>query len=428
MTPARQAVPVFLWEGDMSATLVLFLTLSIVLLTAKGLGWLSTRFDQPAVLGELLAGLILGPTVLGLLGWPIFAEHHETMQETFHLLAELGVLVLMFLAGLEIEPEEFFRSGAVAVWAGVSGVVVPLVLGALLALLFGYPGLEAVFIGIILTATSVSISAQTLMELGYLRSKVGIALLGAAVVDDVLGILILSLFVALAGAGSTGAGLVWLVVRMVLFLVGGYVVGRAVLPRFVEWMDEIPLAESMVAAVLAIMFIYGWAAETLGAVAPITGTFLAGLILTQSRLQHKIADRLFPIAFGFLVPVFLVNIGLNANLRVLNQQQWLFGGLLVLVAVLGKVVGCGVGARLGGFEPRAAFQLGVGMISRGEVGLIVATIGLSQGVIGADIFAVTVLMVLATTLLTPPLLRWALRLSPEEVLEESGEPLPLHEL
>ncbi|WP_054493733.1 cation:proton antiporter [Ardenticatena maritima] len=412
----------------MSATLVLFLTLSIVLLTAKGLGWLSTRFDQPAVLGELLAGLILGPTVLGLLGWPIFAEHHETMQETFHLLAELGVLVLMFLAGLEIEPEEFFRSGAVAVWAGVSGVVVPLVLGALLALLFGYPGLEAVFIGIILTATSVSISAQTLMELGYLRSKVGIALLGAAVVDDVLGILILSLFVALAGAGSTGAGLVWLVVRMVLFLVGGYVVGRAVLPRFVEWMDEIPLAESMVAAVLAIMFIYGWAAETLGAVAPITGTFLAGLILTQSRLQHKIADRLFPIAFGFLVPVFLVNIGLNANLRVLNQQQWLFGGLLVLVAVLGKVVGCGVGARLGGFEPRAAFQLGVGMISRGEVGLIVATIGLSQGVIGADIFAVTVLMVLATTLLTPPLLRWALRLSPEEVLEESGEPLPLHEL
>ena len=412
----------------MSATLVLFLTLSIVLLTAKGLGWLSTRFDQPAVLGELLAGLILGPTVLGLLGWPIFAEHHETMQETFHLLAELGVLVLMFLAGLEIEPEEFFRSGAVAVWAGVSGVVVPLVLGALLALLFGYPGLEAVFIGIILTATSVSISAQTLMELGYLRSKVGIALLGAAVVDDVLGILILSLFVALAGAGSTGAGLVWLVVRMVLFLVGGYVVGRAVLPRFVEWMDEIPLAESMVAAVLAIMFIYGWAAETLGAVAPITGTFLAGLILTQSRLQHKIADRLFPIAFGFLVPIFLVNIGLNANLRVLNQQQWLFGGLLVLVAVLGKVVGCGVGARLGGFEPRAAFQLGVGMISRGEVGLIVATIGLSQGVIGADIFAVTVLMVLATTLLTPPLLRWALRLSPEEVLEESGEPLPLHEL
>lgn len=412
----------------MSATLVLFLTLSIVLLTAKGLGWLSTRFDQPAVLGELLAGLILGPTVLGLLGWPIFAEHHETMQETFHLLAELGVLVLMFLAGLEIEPEEFFRSGAVAVWAGVSGVVVPLVLGALLALLFGYPGLEAVFIGIILTATSVSISAQTLMELGYLRSKVGIALLGAAVVDDVLGILILSLFVALAGAGSTGAGLVWLVVRMVLFLVGGYVVGRAVLPRFVEWMDEIPLAESMVAAVLAIMFIYGWAAETLGAVAPITGTFLAGLILTQSRLQHKIADRLFPIAFGFLVPIFLVNIGLNANLRVLNQQQWLFGGLLVLVAVLGKVVGCGVGARLGGFEPRAAFQLGVGMISRGEVGLIVATIGLSQGVIGADIFAVTVLMVLATTLLTPPLLRWALRLSPEESLEESGEPLPLHEL
>ncbi|RME13297.1 MAG: cation:proton antiporter, partial [Ardenticatenia bacterium] len=234
--------------------------------------------------------------------------------------------------------------------------------------------------------------------------------------------------VALAGAGSTGAGLVWLVVRMVLFLVGGYVVGRAVLPRFVEWMDEIPLAESMVAAVLAIMFIYGWAAETLGAVAPITGTFLAGLILTQSRLQHKIADRLFPIAFGFLVPIFLVNIGLNANLRVLNQQQWLFGGLLVLVAVLGKVVGCGVGARLGGFEPRAAFQLGVGMISRGEVGLIVATIGLSQGVIGADIFAVTVLMVLATTLLTPPFLRWALRLSPEEALEESGEPLPLHEL
>nr|WP_290667914.1 cation:proton antiporter [Ardenticatena sp.] len=397
----------------MSAALVLFLTLSIVLLTAKGLGWLSTRFDQPAVLGELLAGLILGPTVLGLLNWPFLAEHHETMQETFRLLAELGVLVLMFLAGLEIEPEEFFRSGAVAAWAGLSGVVVPLVGGALLALLFGYPGIESIFIGIILTATSVSISAQTLMELGYLRSKVGIALLGAAVVDDVLGILILSLFVALAGAGSSGAGLAWLVVRMVLFLVGGYVVGRAVLPRFVEWADEIPLAESMVAAVLAVMFLYGWAAETIGAVAPITGTFLVGLILTQSRLQHKIADRLFPIAFGFLVPIFLVNIGLNANLRILNQQQWLFGGLLVLVAVLGKVVGCGAGARLGGFEAREAFQLGVGMISRGEVGLIVATIGLSEGVIGADIFAVTVLMVLATTLITPPFLRWALRLTPD---------------
>jgi len=330
----------------MSTTLVLFLTLSIVLLTAKGLGWLSTRFDQPAVLGELLAGLILGPTLLGLSNWPFLIEHYETMQETISQLAELG--------------------------------------------------------GIILTATSVSISAQTLMELGYLRSKVGIALLGAAVVDDVLGILVLSLFVALVGVGSSGAGLVWLVVRMVLFLVGGYVVGRAVLPRFVEWADEIPLAESMVAAVLASMFLYGWAAEAIGAVAPITGTFLVGLVLTQSRLQHKIADRLFPIAFGFLV-------------------QWLFGGLLVLVAVLGKVVGCSAGARLGGFEPREAFQLGVGMISRGEVGLIVATIGLGQGVIGPDIFAVTVLMVLATTLITPPFLRWALRLTPDVALASQPE-------
>ncbi len=204
----------------MTPFLQLVFSLIVIIMAAKAGGWLAVRLRQPAVLGELLVGVLLGPSLLDLLHWPLLAnvvEPHLLTEMIYHL-AELGVICLMFLAGLEVDVREMRRTGRVATLAGVSGVIFPLVLGALVMLPFGYHGQAALFVGMILTATSVSISAQTLLELGVLRSREGIALLGAAVVDDVLVILLLSVFVALAASGSGVGAIVLVVVRMLLYL------------------------------------------------------------------------------------------------------------------------------------------------------------------------------------------------------------------
>ena len=200
----------------MTPFLQLIFSLIIIITGAKAGGWLASRLRQPAVLGELLTGLVLGPSVLNLMGWPWLVNPHEPrlLAETVLELAELGVVCLMFLAGLEVDAREMQRAGRVATFAGISGVIVPLVLGGLVALPFGYHGQVAIYIGLILTATSVSISAQTLLELGVLRSREGLALLGAAVIDDVLGLIILAVVSAIVTEGTISVGSVsWITLK-----------------------------------------------------------------------------------------------------------------------------------------------------------------------------------------------------------------------
>ncbi|HSB90737.1 MAG TPA: cation:proton antiporter [Anaerolineales bacterium] len=388
--------------------LPLLFALAVLIASAKLSGALSRRLGQPAVLGELLAGLVLGPTFLNLLSLPM--AQASGLRESIHSLGQLGVLWLMFSAGMEIELADFRRAGRPAVWAGMVGVAAPVAVGAGLGLGFHYSWEESLSLGLVLSATSVSISAQTLMELGALKSRVGTALLGAAVVDDILVIILLSVLVAVVSEGGSLIGLPGQLGTMVLVLVVISAISFWALPHWAEWGRRLKVSQGMLALVLAGVLFIAWATEYFGGMAAITGAFLAGIGLGRSHLREEIEGGLERIGYGFFVPLFLLDIGLQSNLRSLNAEGALFGGLLLLAAAVSKVAGSGLGARAGGFSWRESLQMGTGMISRGEVGLIVAGVGVAEGLLEPGLFANVVLMVIGTTLITPPALRWAFTL------------------
>ncbi len=395
----------------MEQELVIFtLALAGFITAAKLAGYLSARFHQPVVFGELLAGLILGPSLLNVLEWDYLARHPKLDVLIEHL-AFVGVLFLMFLAGLEVELEAMRRSGKVAVWSGLLGSITPVVVSyGVFAFLFDFTPRQAIFLGLVMGATSVSISAQTLMELGVLRTPVGLGLLGAAVVDDVLVILLLSFFVAFAGAGAEGPSvisLVLVVARMLLFFALSWAIGSRFIPRLAHWANRLPVSESLMAFAIVIMMVYAWAAEAGGHVAAITGAFLAGLLFARTPYRTRIERGVASMAYSWLVPLFFINIGLQTDLSVLvtsTEGRW-EAVVLVVLAVLTKVLGCGLGARMGGLGWMDALRLGVGMTSRGEVGLIVASVGIGLQALPASAFAAVVLMVVVTTLVTPIALR-----------------------
>lgn len=381
------------------------LALIVIIAAAKVAGYISYRLGLPSVLGELLIGIIIGPSVLNFLHWAPFSDPH--MEESIEHLAEVGVLLLMFIAGLELHLSDLARSGKVAAAAGVLGVLVPLGFGIGVGLVFGREMLPSIFIGLILAATSVSISAQTLMELGVLRSRVGISMLGAAVFDDILVILGLSVAVAVFHQGElTGiSSIVIIVLRMGLFIILATLVGFWALPGLSRYVDNLPISQGLIAFSFVMLLFYAWSAEVLGGMAAITGAFLAGLIFARSQVKDRIEAGMRTLAYGVFVPIFFVNVGLSANARELTPESFGLFIAMTIVAVISKVVGAGFGARVAGLTPREALQLGVGMMSRGEVGLIVATVGITEGLIGQEVFAAVVGVVIVTTLLTPLILR-----------------------
>ena len=422
----------------MSHFLQLLLLLALIVTAAKLTGALANRFGQPAVFGEILAGLVLGPTVLNVLGWPLFAAasgnspgESVPLLSVLRDLAEIGVVLLMFVAGLETDLAEVRRVGKVAFWAAFGGVVLPLAGGAAVAVAFGFPlRWEGIFIGTILTATSVSISAQTLLELGALRSREGSTILGAAVIDDVMGIIVLSVVVAFARASSGGvdAGQVLLVaVRIVIFFVLAVAAGRW-LPYAFRWASALGVSQGVLAAAVVLVFLYSWAAEYLGSVAAITGAYVAGVLIAQTEFKKQVDAGIHPLTYSMFVPAFFIGIGLQANGRELGDRI-VFTVVLVVVAIVTKAVGCGVFARLFGFSARESVRVGAGMISRGEVGLIVAGYGLANGLIGREVFSASVIMVLVTTMVTPPLLRllFPRRRGRAAIIEETvaGPPEPV---
>lgn len=388
-------------HGELLRFLLLF---ALIIAAAKTGGWASLRLGQPAVLGEIVAGVLLGPSLLNVLGWPLF--HEEGLATAVGHLANLGVILLMFIAGLETDLGQMRRVGRVAAIAGAAGVFVPLALGLAAALPFGYPLPQALFVGVVLTATSVSITVQTLIELGQLETKEGTTLLAAAVIDDVIAIIVLSVFVALSGTGGGGlAGVALVAVRMTLFFVLAILLGAFLAGRVLPWAARLPVSEGLLAFVTVGTLGLSWAAEAFGQVASITGAYLAGVLVAGAGFREEIEHRMRAFTYAILVPVFFVGIGLQTNARLLNAGDLPFALLVVGAAVLGKVAGCGLGAYAGGFTRRESLRIGVGMVSRGEVGLIIAGIGIQSGLLTDRGFAVMVIMVLATTLLTPVLLR-----------------------
>lgn len=427
----------------MNSELQLLLLLAIIIAVSKLAGHLSQRFlRQPVVFGEILAGLLLGPTLLNIFGWPIFrAASDESWRLHDHVkaLAGIGVLLLMFIAGLETNLAQMRKVGATALWSAVGGVVLPLAGGFLISRLFGLEMLESLFIGTVLTATSVSISAQTLMELGRLKSKEGMTILGAAVIDDILGIIILSFVVAISAArgmadggheslvtmiteplsglfGAAQPGVTTQIIVVLVLMAAFFALVLSQSGRMLEpvlaWADRLHASFMVPAAALVMVFLFAVGAEYIGQVAAITGAYIVGVFLAQTRYVKQIEHAIHPFTYALFVPVFFMSIGLNADAKTLLQGNLWFVGAIVGVAVLAKVLGCALGARLTGFTTQEATRVGVGMISRGEVGLIVAQVGLMNHIISSGEYAALVIMVLATTVVTPVFLRLAFPRTP----------------
>ncbi len=408
----------------------LFLALAIIITAAKLFGRFSRAIGQPRVFGELLAGVLLGPTILNFLHWPFFTDPH--LMETIKEFAELGVLLLMFNVGMDIHLNELFRVGRAGVLGGMMGAIIPVALTIPAVMVFGFSSDVAMFVGVSLAATSVSISAQTMLELGVLRTKEGFGLLAMALVDDIVAILLVSFAVALtsSGGGDVPAGeFVIIILRMVGYIVGAGLVAWFVLPRILNYLGQHPettqaFGRSSYSLIFALVF--GWAAEFLGGVAAITGAFIAGAGISRvdQFVKEQIQQKLLSLSYVFLMPIFFVSVGLETDLKQVffdESGQFTLAVLplvlvLIIVAVISKVGGTSIGARLGGFTNQESLRVGVGMISRGEVGLIIANIGLSAGVLTKAIFPSVFLVILVSTVLTPPLVRFAFR--------ENNQPSP----
>ena len=357
---------------------------------------MTKRFALPQVVGALLAGLLLGPAMLGVL-------QETTLMDQ---LAELGVIVLMFNAGLETDLGELKKAGKSAFIIALIGVLVPLVGGFVLASLFNQGSdafLQNVFIGVILTATSVSITVETLKEIGKLSTRSGNAILGAAIIDDVLGIVALTIITSLSG---TGANVLLVLVKIVAFFAISVVVW-IVMHRLVEWWFKRYDRDKRRFVVISFAFclLYAYLAEDLFGVADITGAYIAGLIFAKTPRVTYLQDRFDTLSYTLLSPIFFASIGLKVVLPQMSGTIILFSILLILWSVASKILGCGLGSKLCGYSNQDALRIGVGMISRGEVALIVANNGIAAGLMKDEFFGPVVLMVIATTILTPILLK-----------------------
>lgn len=401
----------------MDPILQFLLILIIILFSAKLGAAFSYKISQPSVFGKLLIGLILGPTFLHLLGY--FPD--KNLGHTLSYFAQIGVILLMFIAGLETDLEEMKKVGKAAFLSASGGVILPMLGGISLSLLFNYNLKEAIFIGVILTATSVSISAQTLMELGKLQSKEGTTIIGAAVIDDVIGIIILSFVIGFErGTGVSFLSISILSLKIFLFFILSIYIGFKFLPKLTNYVSSIPASEIIVAFTLIICFLYAWAAEYLGSIAAITGSYVAGIIFAKTNFKEEIEHRFKILGYSFFIPIFFINIGLEANARTIVGKAS-FAILIILFAIIGKILGCYLGAIICKFSNLESIRVGVGMVSRGEIALIVATIGLKEKIIGMNIFSSMIMMTLITTLITPILLRMLFpkeKIVSEELIEE----------
>ena len=387
----------------------LLLPLVLILVTARLAGMVSRRLGMPAVLGELMAGLILGPS---LLGW-------VSMNSTLGSVADIGVLLLMFIAGLETDLLQMRQVGKASLFTAVGGVVLPFAAGMAVGSLLKMDLYASMFLAAALTATSVSVSVQVLNEVGRLRSKAGIVIMGAAITDDVLGILLLSVVLALAGQGGS-LGLTLL--RLVLFFPVALLVGKFLVEPLIRWIGREHATEAGLTLVLALILFYGWAAEVAGGLAAITGAYVAGVLVgRQQDVREWVKNGVSVLGYGIFVPVFFVTVGLRTDLHaVLAAPGFVLG--LTAVAVVTKALGAGLGARLSGCTWRDTNTIGAGMVARGEVALVVATLGLSSGLMTDTTFTVVIIMALATTLVTPLLMKLTLR--PAEPADER-EPAPI---
>lgn len=376
------------------------LDLALILLSTKVLSLVTKRFKLPQVVGALLAGLILGPAVFNII------EETDFIRQ----LAEVGVIVLLFNAGLESNLSEFKKSGKTSFIVAVMGVIIPLIGGTILAYCINHGKVENVsafvqniFIGSVLTATSVSITVETLRELGKVSTSVGNIIVGAAIIDDVLGMLVLTIITSLAGSSVS---VIKVIVKIVGFFIFSIIVEIITYKLFNKWVDKYDIDKRRFVIVsFVICLLLSFSAEEFFGVADITGAYIAGLVLSSNKETIYITKRFETLSYILLSPVFFASVGLNVKLPDLNGEIVIITIALIVVAILTKIIGCGLGAKLCGYNNMESIQIGSGMITRGEVTLIIASKGLALGLMSSYFLTPVILMVVFTSIFTPILLK-----------------------
>ncbi|EHK2401719.1 cation:proton antiporter [Clostridium perfringens] len=372
--------------------------LALILISTKLFGLITKKVRMPQVVGALVAGVILGPAFLNVLS--------ET--EFIQKLAELGVIVLMFTAGLETDINQLKKTGKASFIIAVLGVIIPLAGGFFIASIFNKGNdvntiLQNVFIGIILTATSVSITVETLKEMGKLNTRAGNAILGAAIIDDILGIIALTITTSLA---DPSINVIIVLAKIVMFFIFAGFAGYLFHWAFIK-LDERYQRDLRRFVIIAFVFclLLSFCAEEFFGVADITGAFIAGLVISDSNRSKYLNSRFETLSYMLVSPIFFASIGIKVQLTAMTKTIFIFAILLLLVAILSKVIGCGLGAKLCKYSNREAIQIGTGMISRGEVALIVANKGIAMGLMLPEFLAPVVIVVVVTTIVTPILLK-----------------------
>ena len=368
------------------------LQLVLVILSIKIAGQLSVRFGQPSVLGKILVGILLGPA---LLGW---VQDGEALKA----FSEIGVLLLMFLAGLEMNMKVLNENKVSATFVAIGGILFPILFTYIGASFFDFTFEETVFLGLLLSATSVSISVQTLREIGWLKSREGSTLMGAAIIDDVVVVILIAIAVSIF-TSSSETSLSMLFMKKIMFFVIIALVSKRLVSPFMKIFSKFRVTEPVLSSALIICFSFAYIAEYLG-VAGIIGSFFAGVTISRTAYKQDIEHKVEAIANGIFVPFFFVSIGLSVTFNGINEQIG-FVVLFSLLAVASKFLGAGIGARLTGFNRQSAMGIGAGMVSRGEVALILVSIGLETRLIPIEYFTAVVLVIIVSTIVTPPLLK-----------------------
>lgn len=376
-----------------------FKDLAIIIIAAKFFGILARKCKAPQVVGEIIAGLIIGPSILGLVNQLDFLIE----------MAEIGVIILMFSAGLETDLKDLMKTGPIAALIACAGVFVPLILGALLYMGFygvapwGSEGFyKAVFVGTILTATSVSITVEALKEMGKLKGKVGTTILSAAIIDDVIGIIVLTFVMGFKSPDSNPASVV---VNTVLFFIFAIVVGFVCFKIFKFVDNKYPHTRRIPIAGLALCLAMAYIAEKYFGIADITGAYVAGIILCSIRDSEYIASKMDTNSYILFGPVFFASIGLKTNLESLNVSILIFSIAFVAVGLISKIIGCSLMARICKFNMSDSLKIGVGMMTRGEVALIVSQKGLSVGLLTPVYFTSVILLIIVSSIATPIILK-----------------------
>ncbi|HSA74656.1 MAG TPA: cation:proton antiporter [Candidatus Nitrosocosmicus sp.] len=379
----------------------IIISLSILLFSAKIFAEIFQRIKQPVVLGELLAGIIVGPYALG--GLLLFdGQPLVVLDETVKHIGELAAIIILFIAGLEITPREFLRGGAASFTVGALGVIVPFAVGFIILTFYGLGSFEVLLIATALTATSIAISIQVLTELGKMQSKEARLILGAAIVDDILAIAILSVVVTMVQSGNTSpqiADVAFLILKILglfaVLLIGAVVLIPRILHREKLWRSR----GSIEGITTAIFFGIAGIAAYVG-LSPIVGAFAAGMAVASTKLIKQVEEYAQKLQFIF-APLFFAIIGAQVDLRGINFEVLIIAGIIIAIAILSKLIGCGLPSILFLQDKTKSMRVGIGMVSRGEVGLIVAGVGVTSGALSSDIYTAIIVMVAVTTIITP---------------------------